>query len=93
VFVLATLAGSFIRLNIDFLPYSFVTYTTMLVLSIALICGLKKHVKYNIAWPKFKKTLKPILFGFLAAVIVNTPYGSSDERFGEARSSPILPLM
>jgi len=55
VFVLATLAGSFIRLNIDFLPYSFVTYTTMLVLSIALICGLKKHVKYNIAWPKFKR--------------------------------------
>jgi membrane protease YdiL (CAAX protease family) len=36
-----------------------------------LICGLNKHVKYNIAWPKFKKTLKPILFGFLAAVIVN----------------------
>jgi membrane protease YdiL (CAAX protease family) len=71
-FVLATLAGRIIKLNVDFLPYSFVTHTTMLVLSIALICGLKKHVKYNIAWPKFKKTLKPILFGFLAAVIVNT---------------------
>ena len=70
-FVLATIAGRIIKLNIDFLPYSFVTHTTMLILSIGLICGLNKHVKYNIAWPKFKKTLKPILFGFLAAVIVN----------------------
>jgi len=72
VFLLATLAGRNINLNINFLPYSFVTHTTLLILSIALICGLKKHVKYNLAWPKFKKTLKPILFGFLAAIIVNT---------------------
>jgi fumarate reductase subunit D len=72
VFLLATLAGRNINLNINFLPYSFVTHTTLLILSITLICGLKKHVKYNMAWPKFKKTLKPILFGFLAAIIVNT---------------------
>ncbi len=87
-FVLATLAGRIIKLNVDFLPYSFVTYTTMLVLSIALICSLKKHVKYNIAWPKFKKTLKPILFGFLAAVIVNTLMVSSDERLGRRGRVP-----
>jgi membrane protease YdiL (CAAX protease family) len=71
VFILATLASRIIKLNIDFLPYSFVTHTTMLILSIALICGLKKHVNYKIALPKFKKTLKPILFGFLAAAIIN----------------------
>lgn len=70
-FVLASLAGRNIKLDIDFLPYSFVTHTTMLILSIVLICGFKKHVNYKIALPKFKKTLKPILLGFLATVIIN----------------------
>ena len=67
VFLLATLVGRSIKLN----TFSFVTHTVMLILSIALIYGLKKYVNYKIALPKFKKTIKPILFGFFATVIVN----------------------
>mgnify|MGYP001022206358 CR=1 FL=1 len=72
VFLISAFAGKNFSLNIEFIPDTFITNTLMLILSIGLICGLKKHVKYNMAWPKFKKTLKPILFGFLAAIIVNT---------------------
>lgn len=44
----------------------------MLILSIGLIYGLKKYVRYRIALPRFRKMLKPMLFGFLAAVIINS---------------------
>ena len=72
-FVLATLAGGNIKLNVDFLPDSFVTHSVILILSIGLIYGLRKYLNYKIALPEFKKTLRPMLFGFLiAAVIINT---------------------
>ncbi|MDW5299430.1 MAG: CPBP family intramembrane glutamic endopeptidase [Sedimentibacter sp.] len=71
VFVIATFAGSKLHLNIDFFPYSFVTHSLMLILSIVLIYGLRKYVNYKIALPQFIKTLKPILFGLLATIIVN----------------------
>jgi membrane protease YdiL (CAAX protease family) len=71
VFVIATFSGSKLHLNIEFVPHSFVTHTLMLILSIGLIYGLKKYVNYKITLPQFKKTLKPILFGLLATIIVN----------------------
>lgn len=71
VFILATLSARLFQLNIGFIPYSFVTHSVMLILSIALIYGFRKFVNYKISIPKFKKTLKPILFGFLAAVVIN----------------------
>lgn len=71
-FLAANLSGRLIKLNINFLPDSFVSDTAMLLFAILLICVFKKHVNYRIAWPKFKNTLKPILFGILAAVIVNS---------------------
>ncbi len=58
-------------MNIEFLPYTFATHTAMLILSVGLIYGLKKHVNYKIALPPFKKILKPVLFGILATIIVN----------------------
>lgn len=70
VFAISTFVGSKVHLNIEFIPYSFVTHSLMLILSIGLIYGLGKYVNYTIALPKLKKTLKPILFGILAAVIV-----------------------
>jgi membrane protease YdiL (CAAX protease family) len=71
IFVIATLAGSKVSLNSDFFPKSFLTHSVMLVLSIIVIVGLKKIVPFRIAWPRFKTIWKPILFGFLTAVIVN----------------------
>jgi membrane protease YdiL (CAAX protease family) len=81
-FLLAQLAGRTIQLNVDFLPYSFVTHSAMLVLAIVLICSFKKYVNYKIACPKFKKIWKPALFGFLSAVIVNGLLGAIGEACG-----------
>lgn len=71
VFLISTFAGKNFSLNSEFIPDSFITNTVMLILSIGLIWGLKKHVKYKISLPKFKKTLRPILFGLLGAMVVN----------------------
>ena len=72
VFLLAGFAGRVINLNLQPVPSSFVSDSVMLILSIVLICSLRKYVNYKIAWPKFKKIWKPILFGFLSAVIINS---------------------
>ncbi len=71
VFLVSSFVSRKLQINVEFIPKSFWGDTLILILSIALICGLKKHVNYKIAVPKFKKTLKPMLFGFLAAVLVN----------------------
>lgn len=71
VFVIATYTGSKLHLEIEFIPYSFMTHTLMLILSVGLIYGMKKYVNYKLAFPQFKKTFKPLLFGLLATIIVN----------------------
>jgi len=71
VFLISTLAGKNFSLNNEFIPDTFITNMLMLILSIGLICGLKKHVNYKISLPKFQNTLRPILFGLLAAIAIN----------------------
>ncbi len=71
IFVLSIYTGNKIHLDIEFLPNSFMPYSLMLLLSIITIYSLKKYVNYKISLPQFKKTLRPILFGFLATIIVN----------------------
>jgi len=66
VFVLATFTGRELYLDIDFLPNSFVTHSLMLLLSFIAIYSLKKNVNYKISLPKFRRILKPILFGLIA---------------------------
>lgn len=71
-FLLSSYAGGLIKLNNDFFPPTFLGQLFMMILAIALIYSLRKYVNYKIAWPKFITTLKPILFGFLSALIVNS---------------------
>ena len=71
IFVIAAFAGNLINLNHPFILNSFVTHTTMLLLSIVVIHSFKKQVNYKIAIPKLKTIFKPILFGLLATVVVN----------------------
>lgn len=71
VFIASTFWGSKWQLNFEFIPFSFGTHSLMLVFSIGLIYGLKKYVNYKISLPQLKKTLRPILFGLLATIIVN----------------------
>ncbi len=71
VFAIATFTGSKLHLGIDFFPNSFVTHSLMLILSVVAIYSFKKEVNYKISMPKFKKILKPVLFGLLTAIIIN----------------------
>jgi membrane protease YdiL (CAAX protease family) len=71
VFVIATFTGSKLHMDIDFIPYSFITHTLMLLLSIVMIYSFKKIVNYKISIPKFKGIFKPILFGLLATIFIN----------------------
>lgn len=74
IFVIANLFGKEINLGIDFIPYTFGTHTAMLILSVLAIVFLRKSVKYKFSIPKFKKILRPVLFGVLAQVVVNIPF-------------------
>lgn len=71
VFIISTFLGSKLDLNIEFIPYSFVTHSLMIILSIGLIYSLRKYVNYKIQLPQFKKILKPILVGLFATIITN----------------------
>ena len=75
VFAITVVLGPKCHLNSDFIAGSFMTHTIMLVLSVVLIIALRKQVNFRIAMPQFKQTLKPLLFGFLTAVIVNITLG------------------
>jgi membrane protease YdiL (CAAX protease family) len=68
VFTTANFLGS--KIQMAFAPFTFFNHTLMLIFSIGMIFGMKKHVPYNIAWPQWKKILKPILLGILAAIVV-----------------------
>ena len=71
IFLIAAFAGNLINLNHPFILNSFVTHTTMLLLSIVVIYSFKKRVNYKICIPKLRTIFKPILFGLLATVVVN----------------------
>lgn len=71
IFTLATVAGKYFTLESSFFPNSFITHTVMLVLTVAVIFGLKKYVPFRMAMPWPTSIWKPALFGFLSAVIVN----------------------
>lgn len=75
VFAIAVILGPKINLNSDFIAGSFMTHTIMLALSVGLIIALRKQVNFRITVPQFKQTLKPLLFGFLTAVVVNITLG------------------
>lgn len=91
IFASATFVGSKLHLDIDFFPNSFVTHSLMLLLSIIAIYSFKKNVNYKIVLPKFKKVLKPILFGVLATIIVNISMGILIKiSGGESEAHPLL---
>lgn len=75
VFAVSLYISRVVRFNSDFIPSSFSTDVLMLQLSVALILVMRKQVNYRIALPSFKSTLRPILFGFLSAVVINITIG------------------
>jgi membrane protease YdiL (CAAX protease family) len=93
-FLLAGFAGKGINLNLQLVPSSFVNHSVMLILAIVFIISLRKYVPYKIAWPKFKRIWKPILFGFFAAVITNGIIAGIGEAVGiEAESHYVFDVM
>jgi membrane protease YdiL (CAAX protease family) len=94
IFELSTLAGSKLDLNMDFIPGSFLTHSLMLLLSIFVIYGFKKHMDYKFTLPRFKKILRPILFGILATIIVNISMTILTKAFGgNVDAHPLLTKM
>ena len=71
VYFVSIFMGHHWQLNSSIVEDSVLNHGTMLVLSVLLILAFKKQVKYRIAMPKLKQVLKPILFGFLCAVVIN----------------------
>ena len=90
VFAISAFAGNILYLNIAFIPNSFVTHTLMLLLSIGMIYSLKKQVNYKISIPKFEKIVRPILFGFLATIIVNLFMAAITGTMGDQEAHPVL---
>ena len=71
VFLLSILVARWYDTGIDFIPNSFVTHTTMLILSILVIILLGPQVNYVIKWPSLRKTLMPILLGIVVSIAIN----------------------
>lgn len=70
-FVISIFVGNKLQIDSNFLPSSFVTHSSMLLLSISLIYSLKRYVNYKIEIPEFKKIWKPLLVGLLASILIN----------------------
>ncbi len=71
IFIISSFVGGKLHFDIEFIPYSFITHSLMLLLSIIAIYSLKESVKYKISLPILKNIFKPILFGLLATIIIN----------------------
>lgn len=71
IYLIAIYLSKTINLNIEFIPNSFLLHSIMLFLSILCIFIFKKNLNYKISFPKFRKILRPILFGILVTIIAN----------------------
>jgi membrane protease YdiL (CAAX protease family) len=94
IFLISTFLGSKLNIRMDFFPDSFLTHSIMLLLSIIVIYSFRKYVNYRISFPKFKKILKPVLFGILVAIIVNVSMSILVNALGgNIESHPLLMKM
>ena len=71
IYLTAIFVGNKFQLNVDFIADTFVTHTTMLLLSIIAIFVFKNKVNYSISLPKFNQIIKPILFAVLVNIVIN----------------------
>lgn len=71
IFLTAIFVRSKIELNSSFFPSTFISHSTMLLLSIIAIITLKKEVNFKISAPKFRTILKPILLGIAVTIVIN----------------------
>jgi membrane protease YdiL (CAAX protease family) len=91
IFLVSTLPGIRLDLNLDFFPDSFVTHSAMLLLSVYAIYRFRKQVKYKFSLPDFRKLFKPILLGILVAIVVNVAMSAIALSLGEEiESHPLL---
>lgn len=71
IFIIANYLSDSFQLNLESVPSSFVLHSIMLILSIFFMILFKKNLNYRISLPKFRKILRPILFGLLISIIAN----------------------
>lgn len=73
IFIISSTVGSFLKLPEGFIPQTFITHTSILILSLLAIYLMRERMVYRIALPKFRSIFRPILFGLLANILVNIP--------------------
>ena len=71
IFLTAMFVTSKIDMNSTFFPGTFISHSTMLLLSVIAIIAMKKEVNFKIAAPKFRSILKPILLGVAVTIVIN----------------------
>ena len=83
-----------IHLPIEFIPPSFILHSSMGILSIISLFIFKDSLNYNISAPKFRKILRPILFGLLVTVLANTSMNIAIKILGGSiEEHPLLSSM
>jgi len=73
IFIFSSTVGSLLKLPEGFIPQTFITHTSILILSLLAIYLMRERMVYRIALPKFRSIFRPILFGLLANILVNIP--------------------
>lgn len=94
IFIISTQGATLLPLGVDFIPSTFMTHSLMLLLSLSAIFLFKKSVAFKLSFPKFKKSLRPFLFGLIASILVNVSITLIIKLFGaEAEVHPLLAKM
>jgi len=71
IHVIAIVMGKIIKLDTDILPYSFITHSTILILSAIAIKIFVKDISFNFSIPNFRKIFRPFLVGLGVTIVVN----------------------
>ncbi len=71
IFGISNFVGKVFPLNHPFLPYTFLSHSVMLILSILAILVVRNRIGFRLRIPSFKSIWKPILFALLATIVIN----------------------
>ena len=94
IHLLAIVLGKILKLDIEWLPYNFITHSIILLLSLVGIMLFKNTVTIKISLPKFKSIFRPFLAGLFTAVITNIIFSIAIKLLGyEFDENPLFSLM
>ena len=94
IHVLAIILGKTVKLDIEWLPYNFITHTTILVFSVVGIKLLNKNIDLKISLPGFKLIFRPFFVGLFITILTNVIFSIGVKLLGyEFDKNPAFSLM